>query len=116
MDSVTAYIQNFPDDVRVRLNRMRTLINETVPEALESFSYGMPAYKLNGKPLVYFAGYKEHIGFYATPQGHQAFAQDLANFKQGKGSVQFPLTKELPEALIRKIILYKSELILDGKK
>ena len=116
MDSVTAYIQNFPDDVQIRLNRMRALIKKTVPEAEESFSYGMPAYKLNGKPLVYFAGYKKHIGFYAMPQGHQAFSNELANFKQGKGSVQFPLTKELPEELILKIILFKSELILAGKK
>ena len=116
MDSVTAYIQNFPLDVQIRLNRMRTLIKEAVTEAEESFSYGMPAYKLKGKPLVYFAGYKQYIGFYATPQGHQAFAKDLADFKQGKGSVQFPLNKKLPEELIFKIILFKSELILAGKK
>ena len=116
MDSVTTYIQNFPLDVQIRLNRMRTLIKEAVTEAEESFSYGMPAYKLKGKPLVYFAGYKQYIGFYATPQGHQAFAKDFADFKQGKGSVQFPLNKKLPEELILKIILFKSELILAGKK
>jgi len=55
----------------------------------------MPAYKTNGKPLVYFAGYKKHIGFYATPTGHSEFQKDLSKFKQGKGSVRFPIDKPI---------------------
>ncbi len=116
MDTVTSYIQNFPNDVQVKLNRMRSLILTTVSDVEEAFSYGMPAYKLKGKPLVYYAGHKNHIGFYATPQGHAAFAIELAHYKQGKGSVQFPLSEDLPEALILKIILFKEELILAMNK
>src|SRR5690554_7664798 len=67
----------------------------------------MPAYKLNKKPLVYFAGYKNHIGFYATPTGHLEFAKELSKYKQGKGSVQFPLDEPLPVNLIERIIRFR---------
>lgn len=77
------------------------------PNAVESISYGMPGYKLNGKPLVYFAGYKAHIGLYATPSGHSEFAQELSVYKQGKGSVQFPLNQPMPYELIKRIILFR---------
>ena len=67
----------------------------------------MPAYKINGKPLVYFAGFKNHIGFYATPNGHFEFKEELSNYKQGKGSVQFPLDKPIPFELIKRIVAYR---------
>ena len=67
----------------------------------------MPAYKTNGKPLVYFAGFKNHIGFYATPAGHEKFSFELANYKQGKGSVQFPLNKPIPYDLIKRIVEFR---------
>jgi len=67
----------------------------------------MPTYKLNGKPLVYFAGYKNHIGFYATPTGHSEFAEELATYKQGKGSVQFPLNNPMPLDLISRIVAFR---------
>jgi uncharacterized protein YdhG (YjbR/CyaY superfamily) len=66
----------------------------------------MPAYKLHGV-LVYFAGYDKHIGFYATPNGHHAFKKELANYKSGKGSVQFPIDEPLPLELIRKIVKFR---------
>lgn len=110
--SIDTYIYTFPIAVQERLNRVREIILENAPTAVESISYGMPAYKLNGKPLVYFAGYQKHIGFYATPQAHLQFTKDLAQFKQGKGSVQFPLTQELPEELIRRIVIFKRDLNL----
>ena len=72
-------------------------------------SYGMPGYKLNKKPLVYFAAYKNHIGFYATPTGHKAFEAELSKYKQGKGSVQFPLDQEIPYDLITRIVVYRVE-------
>ncbi|MFN7099857.1 MAG: iron chaperone [Flavobacterium sp.] len=62
----------------------------------------MSAYKTYGKPLVYFAGFKNHIGFYATPTGHEAFSEALSKYKQGKGSVQFPLNQTIPYDLIKK--------------
>lgn len=101
------YIKSFPKDVRQRLEQIRTIIKNTAPDAEESISYGMPAYKLKGKPLVYFATFKNHIGFYATPSGHSEFAKELSKYKQGKGSVQFPLDKPLPLGLITKIVKFR---------
>ncbi len=68
----------------------------------------MPSYKTKGKPLVYLAGYKNHIGFYATPSGHSQFSDELAIYKQVKGSVQFPLDKPIPFDLIARIVEYKA--------
>jgi uncharacterized protein YdhG (YjbR/CyaY superfamily) len=68
----------------------------------------MPAYKLHRKVLVYFAGYKKHIGFYATPTGHEAFKAELSGYKQGKGSVQFPHTRPLPIGLVKRIVLFRA--------
>ena len=69
----------------------------------------MPGYYLNKKPLVYFAGYKNHIGFYATPTGHEKFEKELSKFKQGKGSVQFPLNQAIPYDLIKEIVKFRKE-------
>ncbi len=104
---VEEYISQFPENTQRILLEIRALIKRTAPEAIESISYGMPAYKVNGKPLVYFAGYKNHIGFYATPTGHEAFAAELSVYKQGKGSVQFSLTKSIPFDLIERIVLFR---------
>lgn len=106
-ESVNAYIESFPLEVQSRLADIRSLILKTAPDAKESISYGMPAYKLNRKPLVYFAGYKSHIGFYATPSGHSEFEKELSNYKQGKGSVQFPLDEPLPLSLIKRIVQFR---------
>lgn len=106
-NNVDEYIKEFEKETQERLTTVRKLILETAPEAVESISYGMPAYKVNGKPLVYFAGYKSHIGFYATPTGHKAFEKELSKYKQGKGSVQFPLDQPLPVKLITEIVLFR---------
>ena len=106
---VDQYIASFEGETRLRLEKLRSLIHEIVPEAEEGFAYQMPSYKLNGKPLVYFAAFKTHIGFYATTTGHSAFKNELSVYKQGKGSVQFPLKEELPLELIRKIVLFRKE-------
>lgn len=106
-NDVDAYIAKFPADVQAILNRLRGMVATAAPNAEESMSYGMPGYKLNGKPLVYYAGYARHIGLYATPAGHEAFAEELANYKQGKGSVQFPLNAEMPWDLIERIIAFR---------
>ena len=107
MDLIDTYIVDFPKDVQKILKRIRTLIKKNAPGAIENMAYGTPAYKLNGKPLVYFAGFKNHIGLYATPAGHTKFAKELSNYKQGKGSVQFPLDKPIPYNLIERIVLFK---------
>ncbi|MBF4469781.1 MULTISPECIES: iron chaperone [Flavobacterium] len=105
--SVDEYIQTFPKDIQVLLENVRNAITKNAPEAAESISYGMPAYKIYGKPLVYFAGYKNHIGFYATPTGHKEFSNELSNYKQGKGSVQFPVDHPIPYWLIEQIVIFR---------
>ena len=86
---------------------MRKAIKTTAPKAEESISYGMPAYKYLGKPLVYYGAFEKHIGFYATPTGHKTFKKELAIYKSGKGSVQFPIDKKLPLKLIERIIKFR---------
>ena len=107
INTVGAYIASFPPPVQERLERMRSLIRKHAPDAEELISYGMPGYKLHKKPLVYFAGYAHHIGFYAMPTGHEKFAKQLSVYKQGKGSVQFPLDEPLPEELIIAIVKFR---------
>ena len=101
------YILQFPPETQVILNKLRELIKTTAPDAIESISYGMPAYKTFKKPLVYFAGYDKHIGLYATPSGHSEFEKELSQYKQGKGSVQFPLDQPMPYDLIRRIVEFR---------
>jgi len=111
------YIASFPDDIQLILNKVRATIRQAAPDAEESIGYGMPAYKLKGRPLVYFAGYKGHIGFYATPSGHTEFAKELSKYKQGKGSVQFPLDQPMPYDLIAQIVEFRVvENLEKGKK
>ena len=107
--SVEEYMATFPKEVQLLLEKIRQIILKTAPKATESISYGMPAYKLNGKPLVYFGGYKKHIGFYATPTGHSAFSEELSKYKQGKGSVQFPINQPIPHDLIAKIVAFRAK-------
>jgi uncharacterized protein YdhG (YjbR/CyaY superfamily) len=105
--TVDEYILRYDGEVQRRLKQMREIVREAAPLAVESMAYGMPAYKLNGKPLVYFAGFPKHIGFYATPNGHEQFKAEFAPYKQGKGSVQFPHNRPLPIDLVQRIVLYR---------
>ncbi|MCK7591120.1 DUF1801 domain-containing protein [Subsaxibacter sp. CAU 1640] len=107
MKEIEDYIKQFPESTQEKLRQIYHEIKIVAVDAEELISYGMPAFKLNKKPLVYFAGYKNHIGFYATPTGHEAFIKELSRYKQGKGSVQFPLDKPLPLDLIRKIVEFR---------
>ncbi len=104
--TVDEYIGAFPKEVQPLLNQVRQTIKKAAPNAEELISYAMPAYKLNGV-LVYFAGYKNHIGFYATPTGHEAFKKELSKYKEGKGSVQFPIDQQLPLSLITRIVKFR---------
>lgn len=115
MSDVEVYISSFPEAVGEILWNLRMLILDLAPEAVESIAYGMPAYKLNKKPLVYFAAFKNHIGLYATPSGHKEFAEKLANYKSGKGSVQFPLDQPIPYALIKEIVVFRIGENLNSK-
>ena len=109
METIASYFAKVPETSQKRMQQIRMLILEKAPEAQESISYGMPAYKTNGKPLIYFAAFKNHIGLYATPSGHTHFADALSQYKQGKGSVQFPNEQPLPLDLIAEIIAFRVE-------
>jgi len=109
MESVDQYINGFPVDTQSILREIRDIIKANAPGSREGISYGMPAYKSNGKPLVYFAGFKNHIGLYATPTGHEKFEAELKQYKHGKGSVQFPLDNPIPYDLIKRIVLFRFE-------
>jgi uncharacterized protein YdhG (YjbR/CyaY superfamily) len=107
MNEIEKYILNFPEDVQAILRNIRKLIKDNAPEAQELMVYGMPGYKTNKKPLVYFAAFKNHIGFYATSSGHNEFKEELSEYIHGKGSVQFPLDKPIPYELIEKIVKFR---------
>jgi uncharacterized protein YdhG (YjbR/CyaY superfamily) len=107
MNEIEKYISHFPEDVQKILNEIRIHVKTTAPQAVESISYKLISYKFKGKPLVYFGAFKNHIGFYATPTGHEEFAKELSAYKHGKGSVQFPLDKPIPYQLIKDIVAFR---------
>jgi len=100
------YIANFPIHIQKILEELRSTIKKAAPEASEKISYQMPAFTLEGN-LVYFAAHTNHIGFYPTSSGVEAFKKELAGFKISKGSIQFPLDKPLPLNLITKIVTFR---------
>lgn len=110
--NIDEYISEFPAEVQKKLQKVRETIRKVAPEASETIKYAMPTFMLNGN-LVFFAGYKNHIGFYPIPSGIEAFKTELAPYKQGKGSVQFPLNQPIPLGLITKIVKYR---IKENKK
>ena len=107
--TIDEYIINFPPDVQEILKTLRSLIKELAPDAVEKMSYQMPTFALNGKNLVHFAAFKNHIGLYPTPSGITAFKDELSEYKSAKGSVQFPLNKPMPYDLISKIVKFRIE-------
>jgi uncharacterized protein YdhG (YjbR/CyaY superfamily) len=112
VDNVDDYIKENYFEIQDILNEIRKIIFSKHPSIIESFAYGMPAYKLNGQPLLYFGAFKKHIGFYALPSGHSAFAEKLVGYKQSKGSVQFPLNKPIPYKLIEELIELRVKQVL----
>jgi uncharacterized protein YdhG (YjbR/CyaY superfamily) len=105
-DNVDQYINDFPENVQKILIELRETVRKAAPDATEYISYGMPAYKQNGI-LIYFAAFKKHIGFYATPDGHAEFKVALSIYKTGKGSVQFPIQEPMPLELITKMVKFR---------
>ena len=105
-ESVDAYISTFPSDIQNKLQTLRACIRKAAPRAEEIISYRMPAYRYHGV-LVYFAGYKNHIGFYPTGSGVQEFKKELSVYKGAKGSVQFPIDQPIPTTLIARIVKFR---------
>src|SRR5213594_402579 len=106
--TIDEYIETFPKEVQPILEKVRQTIRKAAPKAVETISYQMPTFKLNGKGLVYFAAFKNHIGFYPIPSGIEAFKEELSQYKLGKGSVQFPIEKPIPYDLVRRIVRFRA--------
>jgi len=105
--NVDEYISTFPKETAKLLQQVRSTVSKAAPKAEETISYGMPAFRYKGKIIVYFAAYKNHVGLYATPAAHTAFEKELSVYKQGKGSVQFPIDQPMPLDLIKRIVKFK---------
>jgi len=104
--TIDEYIATFPAVIQARLQELRAAIKTAAPGAEEKISYQMPAFALNGI-LVYFAGWKNHIGFYATPNGNEAFKEELSAYEYAKGSIKFPNDQPLPLGLITRMVKFR---------
>lgn len=113
--NIDEYISLFPKDVQAILESLRQTIRKAAPKAEEAISYQMPTFKLNGN-LVHFAAYKNHVGFYPTPSGIEAFKKELSKYKNSKGAVQFPIDEKLPLGLITKIVKFRVKEDLAKRK
>jgi uncharacterized protein YdhG (YjbR/CyaY superfamily) len=111
--SIDEYIAGFPAETQKALSELRAIISSAAPGATQLISYSMPTFDLNGRHLVHFAGHSKHVGLYPIPSGIEAFKEELAPYKQGKGSVQFPLGQPLPADLIRRIVEFRVAENLD---
>jgi uncharacterized protein YdhG (YjbR/CyaY superfamily) len=102
--TIDEYISTFPGEIQAVLEKVRQAIHHAAPEAAETISYGMPTFDLNGKHLVFFAGWKHHISLHPLPAGDEAFQQELAHSKRAKGTIQFPLDKPIPYDFVEHIV------------
>lgn len=104
--NIDEYIERFPPEVQAILEKVRLTIRKAAPDAEEAIKYQIPTFTLKGN-LVHFAAYKKHLGFYPAPRGIAAFKDELSKYEGGKGTVQFPLDKPIPLALISKIVKFR---------
>ncbi|EJL70796.1 iron chaperone [Chryseobacterium populi] len=107
--TIDEYILLFPEEVQEKMDQMRAAIHSEETDITEYIGYQMPAFKYKDKPLIYFAGYKKHIGFYPGAEGIKNFEKDFiaACYKFSKGAVQFPVTEKLPLELIKKMVRFR---------
>ena len=113
--TVDQYLSGLPENVRDILEGLKKTIKQVAPQAEEVISYNIPAFKLNGM-LVWYAAYKEHIGFYPTSSPIKVFKDELAGYKTSKGAIQFPIDKAIPTTLIKKIVKYRVNENLEKAK
>jgi uncharacterized protein YdhG (YjbR/CyaY superfamily) len=116
--TVDEYIALQPKEAQRVLRRVRTAIRKAVPEAVETISYRIPAYKLRGRILIYFAGWKDHYSLYpSTAPLVRAFKKELAPYEvSGKGTVRFPLAGEVPVKLIAAMTRFRAKEVADAEK
>jgi uncharacterized protein YdhG (YjbR/CyaY superfamily) len=111
--NIDEYISTFPENTQATLQKLRQIIHKAAPDAEEVISYQMPTFRLQGN-LVHFAAYKNHIGFYPTPSGIEAFKEELSGYEQSKGAVRFPPDK-VPFNLISRIVKFRVKENLASK-
>jgi uncharacterized protein YdhG (YjbR/CyaY superfamily) len=114
--NVDDYIADFPENVQQRLEKIRATIKKAAPKAQEKISYQIPTFTLDGKYLIYFAGFKSHISVYPAPRGSEEFKEELSAYGGGKGTVQFPLDKPVPYGLISRIVKFRIKDNLEKAK
>ncbi|WP_207535223.1 iron chaperone [Desertivirga arenae] len=114
-ESIEEYISCFSEEVQTILRKIQICIQTIAPDAIQTISYGIPTFKRDNKPLVHFAAFKNHIGFYALPEGNIAFAEKLKGYKVGKGSIQFPLNKPIPFELIEEMVQFRVEELKNSR-
>ena len=115
--TIEEYIAGFPKNTQVALQEVRSAIQKVAPGAEETISYAIPTFKQNGNYLVYFAGYKNHVGLYPIPRGNAEFEDDFSAYKtSGKGAIQFPLSEPMPIRLITKIVKFRLQENLKKEK
>ena len=105
-DNIDNYIASFPEETQELLERLRLTIRKAAPEAQETINYGIPTFTLKGN-LVHFAAFKNHIGFYPTPSGIQAFKKEFSIYEGSKGAIRFPIDKPLPLKLVSKVVKFR---------
>jgi len=116
-ENVAAYIAGFPAPVQTVLKRVRSIIRKAVPDAEEMISYQIPAYKLHGRPVLYFAGWKEHYSLYPSNARLVArFKKELAGYELAKGTIRFPLSEPVPVKLIERIAKFRAKEVGEGAK
>ena len=115
-DTVDDYINSFEGEKKALLVEFRKKIKALTPLSVESMSYGLPGYKLNGKPLVYFAAFKSRIGFFPTPNGMDALDEEAKPYRTGKGTLQFKFDQPIPFSLITKIVRYRVKQCTEKKQ
>lgn len=113
---VDEHINSFPDEKKKLLVKLRGVIKKAAPDAIETIGYGIPTFKLNGKNLVHFAGYQNHIGLYPAPIGIEKFKKELKEYQSGKGTMQFTYDKPIPWDLVERVVKFRVGEVLKNSK
>lgn len=115
-NDVNEYIAMFPKETQKVLKQIRSTIKKAAPGTKEEISYGIPTFKLNGRYVIYFAGFKNHTSIYPAPRSDERFKEVLSKYKGGKGTVQFPLGEPIPVGLITRIVKLKLQETKEREK